>query len=89
MNEINANEQGFHQKELSKTRDYLFDNIKFFLITLVVFGHFIESYITQNIYQKVIFICIYSFHIPLFVFLSGYFSKSANSLSIRNNIKTY
>ncbi len=54
---------------------------------LVVFGHFIEHYINQVPAFKVIFICIYLFHMPLFVFISGYFTKSENSLKIENVIK--
>ncbi|MGY3211557.1 acyltransferase family protein [Mucilaginibacter sp. HD30] len=59
-------------------RDSLIDNLKAFLIITVVVGHFIEPYIHQAAYFKVIFICIYSFHMPLFVFVSGYLSKSAS-----------
>jgi fucose 4-O-acetylase-like acetyltransferase len=61
------------------TRDYLIDNVKGSLITLVVLGHFYEPYIMQNNVMKAIFVCIYSFHMPLFVFISGYLSKSDKS----------
>jgi fucose 4-O-acetylase-like acetyltransferase len=68
-------------------RDYLFDNLKFILIILVVFGHLIERYINQSIYLKVIFINIYLFHMPLFIFISGYFTKSIKSLSASKSIR--
>lgn len=55
-------------------RDYLFDNIKVLLIFLVVFGHAIEYYIDDNFILRTIYITIYFFHMPLFVFVSGYFS---------------
>ena len=54
-------------------RDIAFDNLKSIAIFLVVLGHFFEiiNYpITQVLYK-----IIYTFHIPLFVFLSGYFAK--------------
>lgn len=61
---------------MEKERDYLFDNLKVLLIFLVVFGHFSERYINKDIYLKNIYIFIYIFHMPLFIFISGYFSKS-------------
>lgn len=51
------------------------NNVKGILITLVVFAHLLE--INKHPYIN-LFVFIYSFHMPLFVFLSGYFSKSAN-----------
>lgn len=55
-------------------RIYLFDNIKFFLIFLVVVGHMMEPY--RNIsFNGPVYGWIYLFHMPLFIFISGYFSK--------------
>ncbi|NMO96705.1 acyltransferase family protein [Paenibacillus lemnae] len=58
-----------------KERDLYFDNLKFILILLVVTGHFIEPFNTERtvgtLYQW-----IYSFHMPLFIFTAGYFSKN-------------
>lgn len=64
----------------SKERDFLFDNIKGFLIILVVLGHVIENYAYHNMPSKISFLyqLIYIFHMPLFVFISGYFSKKDN-----------
>ena len=62
-------------EEVAK-RDYLFDNIKVLLIFLVVFGHSIEYYIDDNFILRTIYITIYFFHMPLFVFISGYFSSN-------------
>lgn len=63
-----------------KKRDFLFDNIKGFLILLVVFGHVIENYTHNNTYSIVslLYLLIYVFHMPLFVFINGYFSKKDN-----------
>ena len=60
-----------------KERNYLFDNLKFFLIVLVVFGHSLEEISLEHNYA-IIRAWIYSFHMPAFVFISGYFSKCDN-----------
>ena len=54
-------------------RDYSFDNMKVLLITLVVFGHALEEFGTTG-KLGLIRAVIYSFHMPLFIFISGYFS---------------
>jgi fucose 4-O-acetylase-like acetyltransferase len=56
-----------------KTREYVFDNAKGFLIFCVVLGHMLEGNLTGV--SKQLYILIYSFHMPFFVFLSGYFAK--------------
>lgn len=57
-------------------RDYLFDNLKALLIFLVVLGHMIEPHRYKYEVFKFIYISIYAFHMPLFIFISGYFSKN-------------
>lgn len=53
-----------------------FDNLKMILMFFVVLGHAIAySQWTSNVHLLSIFNCIYAFHMPLFVFISGYFSK--------------
>lgn len=55
------------------------DNYKGILILLVVLGHLLFSYDYDNgvaIMNVVKF--IYSFHMPLFLIISGYFSKRIN-----------
>ncbi|MEK3887160.1 acyltransferase family protein [Bacillus sp. FSL K6-3431] len=56
-------------------RDYYFDNAKFILIFLVVFGHLIQSYIKSDTIISNIYILIYTFHMPAFILVSGYFAK--------------
>lgn len=58
-----------------KERSLLFDNLKGFLIFLVVFGHSLE--LLKDTYEiaKIIYTFIYIFHMPTFIFVSGYFSK--------------
>ncbi|MCL1997793.1 MAG: S-layer homology domain-containing protein [Turicibacter sp.] len=63
--------------EAPKARDYFFDNTKFFLIMLVIFGHGME--IVMNRYVMVGYQLIYIFHIPAFALLSGYFFKKQRS----------
>ena len=58
-------------------REYYFDNLKFLLIFLVVLGHFAELIMNKSIIAKTTWMIIYSFHMPLFVFVSGFFAKNA------------
>ncbi len=51
------------------------DNLKFFLIFLVVLGHFVDYYDTDFAVLKTAYLFIYSFHIPAFLFVSGLMSK--------------
>lgn len=53
----------------------LFDNLKAVLIVTVVIGHFIGAYTGQSHILKTIWIYIYSFHMPLFLFVSGLMHK--------------
>lgn len=62
-----------------KKRDYLFDNYRTLLILLVVAGHFIETIYRNNWLLEGLKWTIYSFHVPAFVFISGYFSKKQPS----------
>lgn len=64
-----------------RTRDYLFDNYKALLIFLVVVGHFIEPATSNNIFFNGLKWIIVSFHMPAFIFISGYFSKRKLSIS--------
>ncbi|MCT2195201.1 acyltransferase family protein [Paenibacillus sp. p3-SID1389] len=59
-------------------RDYYFDNVKLLLIILVVVGHIIIP-LNSGVTFKPLFTLIYSFHMPLFIFISGYFSKNIGS----------
>lgn len=54
-------------------RDSYFDNLKLFLIFTVILGHILERF-PNNIYNYINAV-IYAFHMPLFIFVSGYFSK--------------
>ena len=60
---------------MQKTRDYLFDNYKVLLIFLVVVGHFTGPSVSKNEFLLVLKWIIVSFHMPAFIFISGYFAK--------------
>ena len=66
-------------KQIYNNREYKYDNIKFILIFLVVFGHMIENVEKLNS----LYLIIYSFHMPVFVFVSGYFAKGNRKSIIR------
>ncbi|NCB91302.1 MAG: hypothetical protein EOM40_01825 [Clostridia bacterium] len=61
-------------------REYLFDNYKVLLIILVVIGHFIEPNYDQNPFLYELKWGIVAFHMPAFIFISGYFSKRIPSV---------
>ncbi|MGD7043471.1 acyltransferase family protein [Jeotgalibacillus proteolyticus] len=56
-------------------RDYYFDNAKFLLIFLVVFGHAIQSLIETDPLLLSLYKTIYFFHMPAFILVAGYFAK--------------
>ncbi len=56
-------------------RTFYFDNAKFILIFFVVFGHMIRSFIEDNEMIFTIYKVIYSFHMPAFILVSGFFAK--------------
>ncbi|QNP15549.1 acyltransferase family protein [Bacillus pumilus] len=67
-------------------KDLKLSNIKGLLILLVVFGHLIELN-KQNYYQ--FFVFIYAFHMPLFIFISGYLAKRVKLSKIINLFLLY
>ena len=61
-----------------QNRDPYFDNLKAILIFIVILGHFTN--LNRSIpLMGAIDNMIYSFHMPLFIFISGYFSKNITS----------
>ncbi len=67
-------------------RDIKLSNMKGLLIFLVVFGHLVSPY--QEKFNG-LYLFVYSFHIPLFVLVSGYFAKRANFQKICNFVLLY
>lgn len=61
-----------HMAEARK-RDIRIDMLKGFAIILVVLGHCVQFvYASKDFGQNIVFRVIYSFHMPLFMFISGY-----------------
>ncbi|KYG89145.1 hypothetical protein A0U40_14070 [[Bacillus] sp. KCTC 13219] len=69
-----------------KNRDIKLSNIKGVLIFLVVFGHVMELYKREF---NELFVFLYSFHMPLFIVISGYFAKKANVKKVVNFLFMY
>ena len=57
-----------------------FDSAKFLLIFFVVFGHMMESNRGLS-YNGELYGCIYLFHMPLFILISGFFSKKNDDVN--------
>lgn len=72
-----------------KDRQIFWDNFKGILIFLVVFGHFLYQYAIKcnGSLADDIFVVIYLFHMPAFIFASGYMSKSYRSQSKKSLLK--
>lgn len=53
------------------------DNIKFFMIASVVLGHTIYHFTGSSDLAKSLYLFIYTYHMPVFIFVAGLFSKHA------------
>lgn len=56
-------------------RDNRIDSLKGLLIILVIMGHFITTLDNTNVVNHAVMGLIYIFHMPLFILISGYFTK--------------
>lgn len=61
-----------------KVRDPFWDNLKGILILFVICGHLCERYIDDSNFLRHIWILVYSFHMPLFIFVNGYFVRKSS-----------
>ncbi len=66
------------RKVASMKRNAYLDNLKFILIFFVVLGHFANLNRMTTVFG-ILNNIIYSFHMPLFVFVSGYLSKNIDN----------
>lgn len=60
-------------------REAYFDNAKILLIFLVVFGHMIQPFISGSHNINTLYIWVYTFHMPAFIFLAGFFAKGSGN----------
>lgn len=56
-------------------RVWLFDNVKAAMLVLVAFGHVLEAYMRNGVAEYTLMKYIYLFHMPVFAFVTGFFSK--------------
>lgn len=61
--------------EFVMNRNLSLDGLKYVLIFLVVLGHLIEPSRYDNKVSELLYSFIYSFHMPLFIWMNGYFYK--------------
>lgn len=68
----------YNNQELSneKGRLYFYDNAKFILIFLVVLAHYLSPLTSTIRFCRVLWLTINTFHMPAFIFISGFFAKS-------------
>ena len=60
----------------AKQRDPFFDNAKYLAIVLVAAAHSWEPLMGGSRAVKAAYIVVYAFHMPAFIIISGYFSRS-------------
>ena len=72
-------------QNMNNNRIALWDNIKFILIVTVVIGHFCDASIDSPGFKN-IYIFIYAFHMPLFIFIAGIFHRDQK---IAQKVTTY
>lgn len=69
-------------------RDSFYDNARVGLIFLVVFGHLLQPYTDLSTGSQTLYSLIYTFHMPAFILISGFFAKgSSKPKYIKNLIK--
>ena len=71
-----------------QNRNYLIDNSKGLLIFLVVLGHSLEFIRKDYEVARLLYVFIYEFHMPVFVFISGYLSKNVEK-GRRNAVRNF
>lgn len=72
----------------TKPRIAYIDHLRGIAILLVVVGHFIQ-YNTIESKDNVLFSIIYSFHMPLFMFISGYIALRTTKIQIFDNYANF
>ena len=70
-----------------QSRDKRIDSVKYWLIVLVIIGHVLRGKpFAENYECTVLMEWLYIFHMPLFIFISGYFSHKQNVKELPKSI---
>ncbi|MCX5397019.1 acyltransferase family protein [Streptomyces sp. NBC_00102] len=67
----------------AKRRDPYFDNVKYLAIVLVAVAHSWEPLMGDSRAARALYMVIYTFHMPAFILVSGYFSRSFDASPAR------
>ena len=71
-------------------RNHYFDNMKAFLIFLVVLGHMISGFFGDGSQgRSEMYLWIFSFHMPVFIFASGYFASTNTKKTLSRLLPLY
>ena len=73
--------------DMSKSRIFEFDLLKFLAIFLVICGHSIMHLSSADRQENMLYGFIYSFHMPLFMLISGFFSARSMDLAPKDLFK--
>ncbi|KAB2588277.1 acyltransferase family protein [Streptomyces arboris] len=60
----------------AKRRDPYFDNVKYLAIVLVAVAHAWEPVMDGSRATRALYMIVYTFHMPAFILISGYFSRT-------------
>lgn len=60
----------------AKKRDPYFDNVKYLAIVLVAVAHAWEPVMDGSRATRALYMVVYTFHMPAFILISGYFSRT-------------
>lgn len=73
-----------------KARLALLDNARYWVMLLVVVGHFLTSLVAVNDTARGIYVWAYSFHMPFFVLISGYTARNyvGNTAQLKRIVST-
>ncbi|MET9917121.1 acyltransferase family protein [Streptomyces sp. NPDC006435] len=67
----------------AKKRDAYFDNVKYLAIVLVAVAHSWEPVMEGSRTARALYMVAYTFHMPAFIIVSGYFSRSFDMSATR------
>jgi fucose 4-O-acetylase-like acetyltransferase len=81
MKKVDICEQIINMRDSSIVRNERIDSVKYWLMVLVIAGH-VLMYDTNTKASVVTWKWIYIFHMPLFIFFSGYFSRKKEKADV-------